>query len=121
VQTVQSNYFGNPVNNAGAVKDFPTPLPDTVRSPQLPDKLPAAMIPKSLSSVFLFFKVLFTEEEYRTLMFLFVGVLAVLGCLAAFVPPSRPSVVAFLACASIVVFLFILIAALKKGGFSARR
>lgn len=117
VQRVQSNFYGNPKHNAGVVDSYETtPMP--VENPVLPQisVLPAAeTTARAFFLGFDFLKMLFTEHEYRAVLYLHLICLGLLALLVIFVPPLRVSILIFFICASVIIFLILFAVAARTG------
>lgn len=123
VQRIQSNFYGQPMKNAGVVSDIKNP-PAPKEFVSLP---PASMLPageiigKTFTMAFGAIGMMFTEDEYRPILYIFLSSILILVLLAIFVPPLRMSIGIFVVCASIVLLLLMLVAAAKSGGLRSSR
>jgi hypothetical protein len=121
VYRVQSDFYGHPNGNAGAVRPR-TPLPAAEASPRLPsreDLPPAGRQGKVLGLGFGFFRELCVQEEYRGLLHGLLGGVAVLLALAWLSSTLRAPVLVFMACSTVVVPVVFLLVAARMG--AARR
>ena len=116
VQVVRSNYFGNPIKNGGVVKPPKHPLPE-ITTPELPwSKLPPGSFQgKIIYKGFDVLAMLFKQREYKSLLYTFLIATTVLFAILFFVPQLRPSVITFMICSSIILFLIILFFAARAG------
>jgi uncharacterized membrane protein len=118
VQRVQSNYFGNPFNNAGIVQ-APKILPEKITHTELPGKNdlpPATSVGKIANTSWTATKLLFEKDEYRILLWLHLAFGSFLAFLAIFFPSLRMSIWIFVIFASIIILLIFLAIASKTGG-----
>ena len=122
VQKIRSNFYGQPVENAGEVK-APKPVPKSVAAKALTDEYlpPARTTVKALSIVWDTFAQLFTEEEFRPLLYMFLALFGLLGGLAAFVPVTRSSVFAFTICFFVVALIAVMVIAARTGSLGSGR
>lgn len=117
VQRVQSDYFGNPFNNAGEV-EIPKALPEKLVKVVLPgsNDVPGATVTtKVFGMTITAVQLMFTEEEYRDLLWIHLLLAGIVLALAA-IPSLRRSVLIFVICASIVPLLIMMIVAARTGG-----
>ena len=116
ISIVRSNYFGNPIENGGlgiAPKD-----PPEITKPSLPSEseLPSPTVAtRTIGFIGKGIWLLFTEEEYRSLLYLMLSLYGSLGMASIFIPVVRPGVGAFVACSFILVLIIILFVAAKTG------
>ena len=122
VQHIRSNFYGNPAENAGAVSE-PAPLPESVAARVLTgdDLPPGSTTMKAISIVWDTVKLLFSEDEYRGILYIFLCVFALIGTLAFFVPVTRPSVAAFTSCFFIIALIAVMIIAARTGSLGSGR
>lgn len=119
VQIVQSNFYGQPIKNGGRVEP-PLPVPHKIKRVPLPSDLPPpTTASKVIGYAYNFFVILFQEEEYRFLLYLFLGTVGLLVVLATFFPPLREPITIFLVCASIVILIILMIVAARTGTIGA--
>ncbi|MFA5986098.1 MAG: hypothetical protein WC819_01970 [Parcubacteria group bacterium] len=118
VQRVQSDFYGKPIHNAGEVSDYAS-LPVVSGSPRLPTErdLPPAMFEfKAVMLGIDFVRMIFTEHEYRSVLYGLLAFLGIFGMVALLVRDLRRPIGIFLACASIAPLLIFLIIAGRTGG-----
>lgn len=117
VQRVQSNFFGQPKANGGEIMSY-SDLPDDyhhIMKPTADDIPPMDTVFKAAEKGYQVFRLLFTEDEYKEILYFFLGGAGLLLLVALIFPPARQPVLIFAVCASIVPFLTMLVVASRTG------
>ena len=125
INLVRSNFYGNPIENGGIVEEINTGntgsskvvLPGIPKRFILPDddQLPNATTAGKAFGYFIdTVKQLFTEDEYRSVLY-FLGIVIVPWFVMLFFPALRPSAIAFLICFFVIALVFLLLVAARTG------
>ena len=117
VYRIKSNFYGNPIGCTLLSVESVEIAQETAK-PALPGANylpPADSFSTIISYGWEFIIFLATEEEYRLILFIFIGIAVILTVAAVLIPSSRDSIKVFLIAATIVVPLMILIESLKSG------
>lgn len=122
VQNVKSNFFGHPIKNGGLVSsysDLPNISANNIPIPSISDLPPMETIIKALSTGVQVIALLFSDDEYKEILYFFLGIVGLLALVAIFFPVYRESICIFAICFSVIPLLIMLVAASRGGRLSS--
>ncbi len=113
---VEENFFGTALEHGKEIDPLSMQLPDSTFVPPLPDDIPSGSTAwQSFLSSFTFFNLLFTEDTFVLLRWVYIGIFGLFVLLAVLFKECRISLYTFLISFSVVLLIIFAVFAKRAG------